>query len=271
MLRLFTSFLFLVLSNIGYAQTQPTVGSCPDIQNGVYYSYPLNSNDRWKSERNGDIQQEINLETGDTLLFKVSWGRKCEYTLNYKSGGEKLKKEELAFLKQYKFVYTISEVTPNYYIAATYLNEPNNYPVSVDTMWNKERPVSHDRLVFTNLSAKDMRKARLKDTSQFALLYVYRPSKFKCSAIGFPLYANNMLMCGFPENGGAFVFKVLKQGPMRLQGQHKQHKDYLDLDIRFGQKYYVRVDTKWSIARCIPYLSEMENMKGQEEFLEAQN
>jgi len=271
MLKVFTNLLILILLNNYYAESQTTHMSCPDIRNGVFYSYPMNTIDRWKSERNGDIQKEINIETGDTLIFKVSWDRDCEYKLKYQSGGKKLKKEELNMLKQYNFVYTVSEATPNYYIATTFLNEPNDYPISVDTMWNKERPVSHDRVVFTNLSPTDIRKIKLKDTSHFALLYVYRPSKFVCGGIGFPMYANNMLMCGFPaKGGGAFVFKVVKEGPMRLQGQHKQKKDFLDLNIRFGQKYYVRVDTKWSMARCIPYLLEKDKLKGEEGFIEAQ-
>ena len=270
MLRLSTSLIILLLLNTPYAQSQTSPDACPGIQTGVFYSYPLNTADRWKSERTGDIQQEINLETGDTLLFKVSWGRNCTYTLKYMSGGKKISKEELALLKQYSLVHTVSESTPGYYIATTYLNEPNDYPISVDTMWNKEKTLIHDRVVFTNLSPADMRKTKLKDTSKFALLYVYRPSRFVCGGIGFPMYANNMLMCGFPAKGGAFVFKIVKQGPMRLQGQHKQKKDYLDLDISFGQKYYVRVDTKWSMARCIPYLTEKDKLKGQEEFLEAQ-
>lgn len=271
MLCTFRIFLVISLVLAQFAvKAQEVRESCPEIKDGTFYSYPANSNDQWKSERAGDVQKEINLVTGDTLFFKVNWEKNCSYTLKYQSGGKKLKREELEVLKQYAFVFTVSAATPDYYVSASYLESAKNYPVAFDTMWRQPRPVAANRVIFTNLNPAEQRKAKLKDTSQFALLYVYRPSKFMCSAVGFPLYANDILMAGFPPKGGAYVFKLWRQGRLRLQGQHRQAKDYVDIDVRFGQKYFVRVDTKWSLARCIPFLVEKDKEKGEEEFLEAQ-
>jgi hypothetical protein len=267
----FRSLLFcLLILPFKQIAAQNGLTTCPNLKEGTFYSYPLNSNDNWKSIRNGTIQEEINLTTGDTLYFDVTWTGDCLYTLKYKSGGKKLDRQALAIFKQYSFVNVIQHTAPGYYVTTSYLDAATNYPISIDTLWHSEQKPSSDRIVFTALNAAGQRKAKLKDTSSFALLYVYRPSKFICSAVSFPMYGNDLLMCGFPEKGGAFVFKIQKQGPLRLQGQHRQKKDYLDLDIRFGQKYYVRVDTKWSMSRCIPYLTEKEKEKGEEEFLEAQ-
>lgn len=253
-----------------YTSAQTDQPACQNLKNGSFYSYPANAADNWKSERNGDLQAEINLTTGDTIHFQVTWSGACQYSLKYKSGGKKLKREALTIFKQHTFVNVINSTAPDYYVTTSYIDAPTNYPIAIDTMWHSEQKVSTDRIVFLPLSAAEQRKAKLKDTSSFALLYVYRPSKFVCSGVSFPMYGNDVLMCGFPEKGGAYVFKVLKKGPLRLQGQHRQKKDYLDLNIEFGQKYYVRVDTKWSMARCIPFLTEKDKEKGEEEFLEAQ-
>jgi hypothetical protein len=262
------SLLFSSLLHSAFAQND--LPACQNVKEGIYYSYPTNVNDNWKSVRKGDLQQEINLTTNDTILFQVSWPDQCQYSLKYKSGGKKLGRDVLAMFKQYAFVSVITQATPEYYVTTSYLESPKNYPIAIDTMWNAERKVSSDRVVFRALSPAEQRKAKLKDTSSFALLYVYRPSKFICSGVSFPLYGNDVLMCGFPEKGGAYVFKVQKQGLVRLTGQHRQNKDYLDVDIRFGQKYYVRVDTKWSLSRCIPFLTEKDKVKGEEEFIESQ-
>ena len=272
MLSLFrrSSLSLLFFSLLQYASAQNDLPACQNVKEGIFYSYPTNANDNWKSVRTGDLQQEINLTTGDTILFQVSWPDKCQYSLKYKSGGKKLSRDVLTMFKQYAYVSVITQATPDYYITTSYLESPKNYPIAVDTMWNAERKVSSDRVVFSALSPSEQRKAKLKDTSSFALLYVYRPSKFICSGVSFPLYGNDVLMCGFPEKGGAYVFKVQKQGPIRLTGQHRQNKDYLDVDFRFGQKYYVRVDTKWSMSRCIPFLMEKDKVKGEEEFIESQ-
>lgn len=204
------------------------------------------------------------------MHFKISWEKDCSYTLRYESGGKKLKRQELEILKQYPFVFMVSSINAEYYAATGYLQSAKNYPITFDTLWRQPHSVSNNRVLFAELSPAEQRKAKLKDTSQFALLYVYRPAKFVCSAVGFPLYANDILMAGFPPQGGAYVFKMRKQGTLRLQGQHNQNKDYVDLDIRFGQKYFVRVDTKWSMARCIPFLTEKPADKGEMEFIEAQ-
>ena len=212
------------------------------------------------------MQAEINKVTGDTINFQVAWKNNW-YSLNYKSGGKKLSRDVLRLFKEHTIVSVITNVTPTYYIATNYLDDPaTTYPISVDTLWYSEQIVSADRVKFKALTPTELRKAKLKDTSTFALLYVYRPSKFICSGIHFPLYSGDVLMCEFPEHSGGYVFKVYKQGPLRLQGQHRQKKDYMDLDIRFCQKYYVRVDTKWSMARCIPFLTEKDIAKGEAEF-----
>ncbi len=260
-------FLLSVLI-VSSASAQPDPAACEKLKTGIFYSYPVNVNDNFKSERSADRQLEINTVTGDTIYFQIKWN-KCQYSLKYISGGNKLSREVLKLFKEHTIVSVITDVTAYYYVATNYIDDATTtYPISVDTLWNSEQMVPSDCVVLRALTPAEQRKAKLKDTSSFALLYLYRPSRFVCSGIHFPLYNDDILMCGFPEHGGGYVFKIYKQGPLRLQGQHRQKKDYLDLNIHFGQKYYVRVDTKWSMARCIPFLIEKDKEKGEEEFLE---
>ena len=84
-------YMLLSLSILSFhctlAQNDPA--ACHNLKSGTFYSYPPNVNDNWKSERNGDMQAEINLTTGDTLYFQVAWSGNCQYSLTYKSGGKK--------------------------------------------------------------------------------------------------------------------------------------------------------------------------------------
>lgn len=243
---------------------------CSEVKEGVFYSNPNNSNDQWRSERKGAMQTEINLVTGDTSTWQVSWENDCQYTLKYLSGGKQLKKEETAFLKEHSIVFAINAVTSDYYIISQYIDKAGNIPFMIDTMWRREIKHPTDKRLFSLTTEKEIRKARFKDTSKYALLYVYRPSKLVCSFIDYPLFCNSMLMCNMASRSAAYVFKIWKEGPLWIEGQNNKHKDREDLDIQFGQKYYLLCNIRWSASRCIPYLSGVDKEKGEAGFLEAQ-
>jgi hypothetical protein len=80
--------LFIVLT-MQFAIAQKGNENCPDLRAGTFYSYPVNSNDNWKSERRGDYQTDINLTNSDTVVFKITWDNNCRYSLRYASGGRK--------------------------------------------------------------------------------------------------------------------------------------------------------------------------------------
>ena len=150
---LITIFIF----SAEWASAQNDLPNCQNVKEGTFYSYPSNVNDNWKSIRTGDVQQEINLTTGDTIVFQVAWPEKCQYTLKYKSGGKKLNREVLRMFKQYLYVSVVTQATPDYYVTTSYLESAKNYSIAVDTMWFAERKVSSDRVVFASLNPSEQR------------------------------------------------------------------------------------------------------------------
>lgn len=260
--------LFFLFQPMAFCQTATT--GCSEVKEGIFYSNPKNSNDQWRSERKGTLQTEINLLTGDTSAWQVSWENDCQYALKYVSGGKQLKKEETAFLKEHTIVFAINAVNPDYYIISQYIDKAGNLPFMTDTMWRREIKNPTDKRLFSSITEKEIRKARFRDTSNYALLYVYRPSKLVCSFIDYPLFCNGMLMCNMAGKSAAYVFKIWKEGPLRIEGQNNKHKDREDLDIQFGQKYYLHCNIRWNASRCTPYLSLVDKEKGEAGFLEAQ-
>src|SRR4051812_10963077 len=104
--------VLLLLSFTSRSQNQ----NCESLKNGTFFTYPKNTQEQWKTERNRDYQKETNLQTGDTSRWKISWQKDCRFTLKYISGGKDLKKEELAFVTEHILAFEINSETDDYYI-----------------------------------------------------------------------------------------------------------------------------------------------------------
>jgi hypothetical protein len=256
----------LLLPVITKAQSK---NDCSDLKEGTYFTYPKNTQDHWKSERTGNFQKETNLGTGDTSTWQVKWQNNCRYTMKYIAGGKDLKKEEQDFVHKHVLAFEINSVTPDYYIFSEYIDKVEKTPFLVDTMWRKEKTIVADKRVYMEVQYKDIRKMHFKDTSQYALLYIYRSSKLVCSLVDYLVTANDVAMCSM-KTKTAYVFKVTKEGKIHLTGSNGNKKSSVDLDIQFGNKYYLNCDIHWSMDRCIPDLSLTEKGKGEADFAAAQ-
>jgi hypothetical protein len=254
-------FSTLIIQQIASAQKT----NCTDWKKGNFFSYPKNTNESWKSEREGNLQKEINLSTGDTSTWKITWQNECQYTLKFISGGN-FKKEELTFLKQNNLVFVITKSSEDYYVFNQYTDKVSKNPVFIDTIWKDERTSIKDKRFFSQIKPEDVRKMRFKDTSGYALLYVYRPGKFICSQIALSLNSNNVFMADV-HNNSSYVFKILKEGPLYLTAGTANHKFKQSVDIEFGKKYYIMCDTKWTADRCKPLLFEEDKKVGELGFL----
>ncbi len=138
-----------------------------------------------------------------------------------------------------------------------------------DTIWKAERAVVNKTL-FTELKPLDVRRLKFKDTSQYALLYVYRSGKFVGSLLDYLLKCDGVAMASM-SNKSAYIFKILKPGTLRLVAQTLNHEDRVDIDIQFGKKYYVKCDIKLTLNNGgRPVIDLVENSKGELGFLEAQ-
>ena len=96
-----TLLIIFLLAFPTIANCQTKSLTCADLKNGVFYSYPKNTSDRYFSIREGAVQREANLTNGDTTIWQVNWLTDCSYALKYVSGAKTAPKEVLDVLKKY--------------------------------------------------------------------------------------------------------------------------------------------------------------------------
>lgn len=248
--------LFIPFTN--YAQ------QCEDLKNVTFYSYPKNSADRYKTERNGDIQKETNLKTGEFTTWKIKWPNDCIYSLKYESG--KMTEAEHKIVDKYKVITRITSVAPEYYTYECHLENLRNPIIVTDTAWLVEKKQVSDNTLFIAVNPDTIKSKALKNNSGYALLYVYRKGKFFCSKADYLVYFDTNLMYA-ATNRSQYVFKIFKEGKFKLSARisDKKTKD-LELDIKFGSKYYVESSSKFfgscSLESCCePILTIKEESK----------
>lgn len=245
--------------------------SCKDLKEGIFYSYPKNTDSKYLYERTGDYQKETDLKKGDTTLWKVKWKNDCTYSIEYISGNNKTNEEafELLKKKKHKLLFEIKRITDDYYTYASYLDKTSNLPLELDTLWLHEKinPVSN--MLFEVVTKEsDLRKPRFSDTAKYALLYVYRPGKITNSLAGFPLYFDNNIMC-IMKNKSGYIFKILKEGTFEIGSKLMDNSSVTKLDIEFGKRYYVKSIINWGLHATRNFNLEMKVMPddtGAEEF-----
>ncbi|MEP6512308.1 MAG: hypothetical protein ABJA79_00470, partial [Parafilimonas sp.] len=118
---------------------QKETANCETLKNGIFYSYPKNSSERYVSKRSGEYQYETNVGNGDTSVYKVDWLSNCRYTLKLISSSVKMTAEEKSFYDKHKLAYKIVGVTGDYYIFKGYIDKTSHASIQSDTMWLKEK------------------------------------------------------------------------------------------------------------------------------------
>lgn len=267
---LFLTFIFVI--NSAFCQSNKT--ECISVKNGIFFSYPKNSNDKYVCKREGTYQHEKNLVTGDTTVYKVDWINDCEYVLKFITSNAKMSAAEKDFWDKHKLVYTIIRVAENYYTFNGYADKSSNLVLVTDTMWLNEKinQVSN-QLIQQVKNETVLKKSHFSDTSQYAVLCLYRTGKFAASQVDMLVYFDNNLICD-SKNGSAFIFKILKEGSFQLSSVSNMNKKSfeLPLNIKFGQKYYVNASAKFAVnlnSTYVPVLKLIDADKGAEEFQNA--
>jgi hypothetical protein len=116
-----------------------------------------------------------------------------------------------------------------------------------DTAWFDQRITIPYSTVFEKISGPLLnRQASFADSAQYALLYVYRPVKTMLLLATYPLYLNNELMC-IVRNKSGYIFKVKREGHYTLRTQLLKDESHIDIDVKFGNKYYVMPLIDWGV------------------------
>lgn len=242
---IFLMLYFLIIAASAFSQTL----TCSDVKNGVFISFSKTDGSKTIYTRSGDVQKELNASTRETVLWDLEWINDCSYYLKYNSGLEDKPKQELEKLKKHKFLIQIISVTQDYYIFQSFLNKESNPVILKDTLWIKQRRDAKNKLV--NNSRADsliaVRKAAFEASLvQTATLYIYRPEKFAESADNCTIYYNDTAICTM-TNKSAYIIRLFKEGPTTLTGRIRKQEVAVTLNVRYGQKYYLRCDLLWGI------------------------
>jgi hypothetical protein len=254
------------------APCQDKAPDCALFKTGVYYSYPKNTLERYSCIRRGRNEIEKNLDTGDSTVWEVVWSGNCTYTMRYVRGNEQLKPKMEKFLEQHQMAFKVETITPDYYVYSAYVDEVSKKPVAMDTMWFHEKTdlVRNDRYWFVPNEAW-LKKRHFKDTSQYAVLYLYRPGKLTNSLTPVPVYCNDTLVWSAKNKSGCIIM-IKAEGSIELKSKLYKDSSAVRLDIKFGKRYYAKSMVHWGMyKRMYNFKLEMAAMKpeeGQPEFEE---
>lgn len=247
----------LIFTASAFSQTL----TCSDIKNGVFISFSKRDGSRSVYTRTGEVQKELNTSTKETILWDVEWIDDCSYYLKYNSGLEDNPKKELDKIKKHKILIKILSVSQNYYVFQSFLDKESNTAIMQDTLWIKQRKDTKNKV--TNNPAIDsilaVRKAAFDASlARTAILYIYRSGKFAESGDDCIIYYNDTAICTM-TNKSAYVIRLFKEGPATLTGKLRKQEMSVNINVKYGEKYYLRCELKWAIpAKPILTLSNPE-------------
>jgi len=262
--------VFLSIPYVSISQTKAL--SCTNIKKGTFYFYPKNTADAYIEERDEKYLKETNIVTGDTSLWEIKWQSDCVYSLNFISGSGKIDAATRDFLDNHKMVYQIFSISDSCYTFKGYADKTSNLPLQDDTMWlNVKTNTAGNELFKQMYGTAFLKKEHFRDTSHYAVLYVYRPGKLTNSLGDYLVYFDNNVMCVAKNNTG-YIFKILKEGTFEIKSRLYKDESAVKLDVQFGHTYYVKSMIHWTITkRLYNFKLDMAIMKpeeGQEEYYE---
>jgi hypothetical protein len=254
------------------ALAQSDMPTCKDLHQLQFYCYPKNSTDVYYCKRQGDIEVDYNMTKKDSAIWKVEWKNECVYGLKYVSGNAKLDAQTLDLLNKHKLVYKVDAITKDYFLYSTYVDKVNKVMIGADTAWFRAKESVASTLIFDQLKNEvQLKRAHFSDTSKYAVLYLYRPGKTLLMLADYLVYADATLMC-LMKNKTGYIFKIYKEGPLKITARLQTDETSIPVDIKFGQRYYVKSLINWGIHKKLSnYKLEfmpMPDNSGKEEFAE---
>ena len=268
--RIFLKLLLIVLCCCPLLTKSQDKLSCRDLRTGIFYAYPKNMEGRYFYTRDSLFQKEIEVIKGDTLVWKVKWLNSCTYSLKYVSGYKEEDKDQADFANKHIVIVKIKAITDNYYTYSAYIDEISDNPVVSDTLWLTEKVNFTTNKTFEMVSDGIVPgKKHFNDTSKYALVYVYRPGKLTNSASNYLVYFDDYVAC-VAKNKSGYIFKVFREGPLEIKSSLYKDQAAVKVDIKFGQKYFVRSMVHWTISsKLYNFKLEMKLMEpaeGETEF-----
>lgn len=146
-----------------------------------------------------------------------------------------------------------------------FIDKVNNINIVKDTFWLHPLVNRTNKPLFTQIANEGvLKKQRFRDTSAYAVLYVYRSKKINQMLIDYPVYIDDNLMF-VAQNNSSGVYKILKEGTASFFARFEKNKSNTAIDFKFGKKYFLKCDIHLGFY-AKPDLRVVDEEKGREEF-----
>ena len=101
--------------------------------------------------------------------------------------------------------------------------------------------------------------------ANYAVLYIYRLADTMMMAPSYHLHLNGDSAISFVRNKSRDSVIIYKEGPVLLWGK-TQNRTELKLDVKFGEKYYIRCGLKGSQFSMTPVIEQVDANTGAIEY-----
>lgn len=128
----------IVLLFISCVATAQSNANCESFRSGIFYHY--SNSGVLTYVREGSTQTEINLQSGDTSVWKLDWKSNCRYMLTYLHGTGPLEQISKTVKGKFTVDVEIVESTSDYYVYKTAEDVKTHSVATIDTLWLKEQP-----------------------------------------------------------------------------------------------------------------------------------
>jgi hypothetical protein len=130
-----------------------------------------------------------------------------------------------------------------------HLDNMSNPVVLKDTLWIKQRKDAKNKTIINpGIDSILAIKKNAYDSSlkQAAFLYIFRPHRIKMMLAVCDVYLDGEIVCKVGDNS-AFILRIMKEGPANIVAKLYGKESAVPLNVRFGEKYFLRCDALWSI------------------------
>ena len=120
----------------------------------------------------------------------------------------------------------------------------------------------------TQLAIQDsITKLKFSESSDFAILYVYRPKNFVGSLIGYDMHIGDAVICRAANNTG-YEIKLYKEGQTEVWAK-TESREAVTIDVKFGEEYFLRCGVTVGAFVGRPEFYLVNKVQGRSEFLKA--
>lgn len=271
--NLFLPWVFLIVfPSISFSQK--LAATCGDIKSGIFHFYPKNTSDHFVIYAEPSHHKEINVNTGDTILWEIKWIDDCSFLEKLIATNVALNKKTARFLKAHSIAYKIETITDDYFTFKGYIDRLSGEMIQSDTLWFTERIASSVTPFIQPITSDEEGRLNFSDTSKFALLYLYRPGKLTNSLSNYPVYLNDEVIC-IARNNSGYLFKIFKEGIFECKSHLLKDESAVRVNIQFGKKFFIKSVVHWGMYSGLRnYKLEMAVMPdsiGRREFSEVKS